>query len=387
MISVIDFYKFEDEHLAVNAAMLLIISTQFKTEAVHFYAENAHIENIKKYWRSNGLEGNNVIFHPYTFRFKKSGGTSLVVKRIANEIISLFRLACTKSVKQTNCLFFFSLSPVTTILFKSLLFKNIPTVITLHGEVDFIKLNNGFTRNILGRFVRISFKLKRKKLFYVVLDEVVKTNLLAYDLLPKENVIAIPHPYLFNSIIKNEYNRPFKIAHLGVASAEKQSYYLFDVAEKCRKEILDNKIKMFLIGNNQTGIEHELIAGSTTKNMLSREMFESLVNSVHFSIFFYGNAYQLTSSGSVLDALNFEKPIIALKNDLFEALFKMAGNIGFLCDDVASIETIVKSVAENGLSIETYRQMQKNMRQYKKDNSLEKIKTELFSQLNLSANW
>ncbi len=385
MISVIDFYKFEDEHLAVNAAMLFIISTQFKSEAVHFYAEDAHIENIKKYWRGNGLESDNVIFHPYAFRFKKSGGTSLVAKRIANEIISVFRLIGTKNIKQTNRLFFLSLSPVTTILFKSLMFKKIPTIIILHGEVDYIKLNNGFTRNILGRIVRISFKLKRKKLFYVVLDEVVKTNLLQFGLLQKENIIAIPHPYLFdNNIAENEYNHPFKIAHLGIASAEKQSYYLFDVVKKYKNEIINNKFQLFIVGNNQTGIENELIAGSTTKSMLDRETFESLVKSVHFSIFFYGDAYQLTSSGSILDALNFEKPIIALKNDLFTALFNRAGNIGFLCDDVAGIETIIKTIAENGIGIDTYRQMQKNMRQYKIDNSLEKIRIQLFSQFNLS---
>jgi hypothetical protein len=219
------------------------------------------------------------------------------------------------------------------------------------------------------------------------LDKVIKGNLVKSGFLKKEEIIAIPHPYIYKfPENQNQYTVPFKIGHIGVASVEKQTFYLFKIAENFKNSIERNQIEFSLIGRNENIVEkdlNDLVTGADNREMLSRKDFEAGVNNLHYSIFFYNDIYQLTGSGAIQDAFNFEKPVIALKNELFTAIFERAGNIGFLCNDIPEMEKVLQKIIDGEIDTALYETMQSNMRLFKQNNAPGKIREQLFSQLKL----
>ncbi len=116
--------------------------------------------------------------------------------------------------------------------------------------------------------------------------------------------------------------------------------------------------------------------------MLDRKNFEGQIQSVHYAVFFHdNNAYQFTSSGSVYVAFNFEKPIIALRTDLFQSFFERAGKIGFLCNDMDEMKTVVRNILNGSITALEYATMQLNMRRFKAAHTLDNVRQSLFSQL------
>jgi hypothetical protein len=62
--------------------------------------------------------------------------------------------------------------------------------------------------------------------------------------------------------------------------------------------------------------------------------------------------YQLTASASVVDAVAFGKPVIALRNPFTEWLFETFGTVGCLCADTSGMVDAVVSRAAQGLADE-----------------------------------
>lgn len=387
MIIVADFYRTGNEHVPVNAGLLYMTCNQFATSQIHFYGEQSHIYEIQNFWKANTLFAHNLNFHVSNFKCGNSRGVAMVLKRIWNELTSIWKLSSKVKKEKPEQFFFLSLSSVSGIFLKIFFSRKIPVIVTLHGDVEFIRLNNDFTRNFLGRCFRFSFRIKKRLCRYLVLDEVIKTNLLRSGFLNDDELIAIPHPYIFKYQQKKiEYYEPFKIAHIGVASIEKQSFYLFRIAAKFNSAVLQKRLVFLLIGKNENIDKSEInefVCGAESKGMLSRDDFEHRIAGIHYAIFFYNDIYQLTGSGAILDAFNFEKPIIALRNELFSAIFERAGNIGFLCNDITEIESVVERILNGDINKTVYEKMQLNMKKYKEENSLEKIQARLFSQVNL----
>ena len=58
------------------------------------------------------------------------------------------------------------------------------------------------------------------------------------------------------------------------------------------------------------------------------------------------NRYRISMSASVLDAISFVKPVIALRSDGFERWWKNLGDIGYLCDDLRGMELLMRSIGE-----------------------------------------
>ncbi len=49
----------------------------------------------------------------------------------------------------------------------------------------------------------------------------------------------------------------------------------------------------------------------------------------------------------MLDALTAGKPFIALRNSQFEEMFETMGDIGYLCDDVEHLKSIVADIVRD----------------------------------------
>ena len=80
---------------------------------------------------------------------------------------------------------------------------------------------------------------------------------------------------------------------------------------------------------------------------LSREEFESRVRAATYVVIpARQERYRISMSASVLDAVSFVRPVIALRTDGLERWWKDLGDIGYLCDDLTGMESLMRSIAE-----------------------------------------
>ena len=72
--------------------------------------------------------------------------------------------------------------------------------------------------------------------------------------------------------------------------------------------------------------------------LIPKDDFEKLVVKAHFILMFYGQEYDLKTSGVFFDAINFLKPIIALRCNLTEYYFNKFGDIGYLFETLEDMK-------------------------------------------------
>ena len=68
--------------------------------------------------------------------------------------------------------------------------------------------------------------------------------------------------------------------------------------------------------------------------LLSPEEYANRIQTSDILIFFNDDSYNLISSGSYFDCINFQKPILAMRSEQWEYNFKQFGIIGYLCNDI-----------------------------------------------------
>jgi hypothetical protein len=64
--------------------------------------------------------------------------------------------------------------------------------------------------------------------------------------------------------------------------------------------------------------------------------------------------YKYLASGAVLDAINAEIPVIALKNDYFKYLFSRFGPFGYLVDSIDDIANVIREIIANNKAKELF---------------------------------
>jgi hypothetical protein len=384
MILVADFYRGSNEHVPVNAGLLYIISRQYIHQEVHFYAERSHLNLVKAYVKDNGLSLDNVYWQVSQKQVNVSGRFFLI-KRILNELLSFRKLYGQLKKPLIENVFLLSLSPITSLFFNFFLFRRSNVLITLHGDLEFIKMSSNSGRNILGACYRVSFRIKRERCRYLVLDEVIRKNLLAGGFLAPDQVIAVPHPYVYRmdgGMEKAYAPEKLTFGHIGLASLAKQSHFFYDLANIFKQQIVDGKMSFIVIGKNEDvppAYLNDLVKGGSG-DMLDRKSYENLIEEIDYSVFYYTNDnYKFGSSGAVQDAFDFEKPILALRNDLFESIFERAGMVGFLFDKPEEVAEFIRAIPSGIITDDDYLMMKGNMRIFKKDHSLNNIGSILFS--------
>ena len=106
--------------------------------------------------------------------------------------------------------------------------------------------------------------------------------------------------------------------------------------------------------------------------MLTQNTYQILVQ-IDYALFTYKlNSYKYTASGALIDAINFEKPIIALSNDYVKSYFDIYGNIGYLCNSYEELKNKIITITKN-FPKEEYEIQVKNIQNIKKRENLKNI--------------
>lgn len=88
---------------------------------------------------------------------------------------------------------------------------------------------------------------------------------------------------------------------------------------------------------------------------LDRDEYGSALRALHYVCLPYEPThYRFSASGVLLDAIRFNKPVIALRNATLSNLFERYGDIGFLCESPDEMKATVLAMAQ-GFDMERYR--------------------------------
>jgi hypothetical protein len=384
MIVVADLLKSKNVHVGVDSGILKVISLIFSDQRINFYCENELYNNITKEINTSLNINHKPILNneKYSFRYN-------LYVNIIKSIYYLFHILINYN-KSDDVIFILCMHPVTNYIYSKVrnFFSNSKIYIVLHGEIE--QLDKTKERNKFWRQHFYTTRMLKNNLInskYLVLGEVIKSNLVKVSSLDEENIISIDHPYIYRNIntLSIDSHKTIIISSIGKINEMKRSYLIFKLGEKLQKQIIDKKIELKLIGmigkrylpylNDYASYEG---IGNT---YLDQEELEQKIMTSNYLIYFYDNdSYKFISSGAFFDAIKYEKPIIALKNDYFEYYFKIGGNIGFLCNDLEEMGRIIEKLVESDCN-EIYNLQKNNIKLLKDKLSLEGINENLKKQL------
>lgn len=216
-------------------------------------------------------------------------------------------------------------------------------LVTCHGEMNWLRAKERYSsREKLGRNFFLDEKLTPdRNIHYLVLGESILRNL--RPLLPpafQSRFLSVDHPYIGSA---TEKYRPagknkIRIGTIGIPAGNKGIDSVIRLAtanqkNNCYEFSLNGHIGH--IGDKLETIRKAGIEMPDTSEFLSRAELAARIGRLDYALFLYPpEEYELTASGSILEAINYEKPILSLRNDYFSYLFEKFGAFGALFDSV-----------------------------------------------------
>jgi len=350
------------EHVEVNTALIAAMRCAFPQEEILFLAEKEHLERVSGMLKDQHvkIQSREIGIPP---RFLSN------FRRLPRELLlckSVFKIARNNGA---NKVLFISITSSTLIAIKVLLrfFTEIKCVAIPHSLLNTITKRPSLVAETPFWFrFWLSFGNTRR-LRYLVLSPYIKERL--SFLLPKigEYVRSVDHPYFFDAEKESrDLNRDLiRFGLFGAASRRAGADIFFVMAQEILLSHMRFAPEFVLVGHIADKSIEGLLEDSgiieSSDLPLSREDFETLAKSVDYALFLNRpDAYDLVASGSLMDAFSYVRPIIALKQPLFEYYFKTMGDIGYLCESYDEIKERILSILANKPN-ERYRVQQCNI--------------------------
>lgn len=352
-IKYIDTLCTDGNHLLFNASLLAML--QKKINKIILYGEKCNANDEINILKENQIDTNNIDVKNIWLPIAKS--------RLSNFLLYLcsffYNLWFIIIAKKTDILVF-NYNNMLAVRAMNILNKifHRKILIFCHGEMEYLIADYSF----FGPFNRLLFKLGRsfflnkkihieKNIKFVVLgDSILKNIKKTTPSNISSSFITIDHSYFFKKDIKNKdtFSDSIKIGTVGLFYKKKgadEFCYLVSLVN-------NNKIKFSITGKIFYALDKLKklnidLPNNLGKGIVPRDELEARVKKLDFILYLYPtDSYQLMASGAILDALSLQKPIIALKNDYFDYIFKKFGEFGFLFE---SVEKIADFLNDNNL--------------------------------------
>lgn len=329
------------EHVPFNKCMIKMLKKINPSKKLLIYGDKEHIKLLKMEIEATYED------------LDIAGIVDTKKNKIFKEIKNIFKLR-----KNKDEIYFLSVTPLTVIFAKIFLRKN-TKIFIWHSVLESLMEKNSFFS--LNYWIKPAIMIKDKKSINIVLGQSISDNLLKFFPQLSKNFYSIDHPYEFQieQQIKNEFSDKIKIGTIGFATEKKGTPKIFEI----EKGLENANIQLEIIGDTQS-INIPLKTNVITyggKGALDRDTFDRLIRELDFALYLYPkDMYKLFASGAIFDSILNLKPIIALKNNYFEYIFKKIGDIGYLCEDYNEIIEIIKKI-ENEKDNEKYVKQQENL--------------------------
>lgn len=338
-VLIIDTYSQHSSHEMFNTSLFLMFSIIF--EKVDLKISKS---SYKNYLKIINRELPKNIQYSSVKVVEGSGRFSLLARYIFSALQNIIYLFM--APKDSIIVFpYNNLFSVRTVNFCNK-FLNKKIIIFCHGEMEGIVKDvrkEGFLHKLLIKlacnfFLNKSIKIS-SGLFFSVLGDDIKENI--KKLIDENKIvsfISVDHPYLFDHKYNNVGDSAkMNLGTVGTMNKTKGLLNFFEFAKNMNPS-LKEKVNVYAIGAiRDANLFTDTNIKLATKNnaLLSREEFNKKVNELDYILFFYpSDSYIVTASGAIMDAIRFEKPIIALKNPYFEYIFKKFGVFGYLLNNI-----------------------------------------------------
>jgi hypothetical protein len=230
-----------------------------------------------------------------------------------------------------------------------------------HGSMEMILSNskdNGliykFESTLIKQFfLNPGLKLS-SNLYFFVLGDVIKRNLEAYLSFDKtKHFLSIDLLSNFDntfSLSKVNNVKQLSVGTVGVFNEYKGGFEMLKLAGIVNKSFSHN-INLSISGKIDFNIDLLHSAGinlpsNSGKAMVCPSEMSNRISDLDFILYFYSfDTYRLTASGALFDAVNYKKPIIALRNDYFEYFFNKYGRIGYLVDTIEEMADLLARIS------------------------------------------
>lgn len=362
-------------HVPFNAGLLATIRAACPTEDLSFYGASAHIEELKKQvgqplagsiaWRE--------ILPP-------SPGT-VYSQRFFLELSVLRRLLRTLPQAPTSRVVLTSAYPSTVLALKvarCFRSKHTPVQIVLHGLSGVVGRRY---RHPIRRFQDMKTALTllgNNNIQYLVLEQSIRNTVLKNFPFLSGRIEALEHPMPPNEGASQavDLSEPIRFGFLGLADKPKGFPLFVELANHVTAKY-GRRVEFHVIGHlpkDGTPVNGtEALATKPVGIQMTRADFIRGITPLHFIVLPHEAApYALAASGVLLDAIAWEKPVIARKIPIFEAMFEKHGEIGYLFSDDSELRGIIEQILQTA-DQSRYRRQVLNLRSLRKSRAPETL--------------
>jgi hypothetical protein len=350
-------------HAPFNAGLLATIEEAFPKEEVVFLGAPAHIAELRQHVGqrlARSIVWKEIVPPP--------PGTGYL-QRFFCEMNIIRRVFRSLPREQTSRLILTSAYPSTILGLKIARwcgFRQVPVQIVLHGmsgvvgeryRRPFRRLQD--TRTALTLFGNGGIQ-------YLVLEESIRSTVLNNVPVLRPHIRVLKHPICPHEGVAqiSEFSWPIRFGFLGLALKSKGFPLFLEIAQAIKPRYAEHA-EFHAIGRLPEGGQPvkglDVLATRPAAAQVSRTHFLTAVSELHFIVLPYDPVfYSLTASGVLLDAIAFQKPVIARKMPIFEAMFEKHGDIGYLFNDAAELQTIIEQILQK-IDRSRYRQQVLNL--------------------------
>lgn len=357
MILVCEIMFDRGAHIPFNAGLLATVKAAFPGEKVAFYGATTHLEQLKK--QVGPVLASSILWKEIT---PIAPGPSYG-ERFFLELRVIQYLMANLPNDSTSRLILTSAFPSTVQAMKvARWFRSAePSVqIVLHEMSGVIGKRY---RHPIRRFQDMKTALTllgNQGIQYLVLEQVIKDK--AVKNLPRlaGKIEVFEHPISPNEGASEIVDcfEPIRFGFLGTALKSK-GYPLFVHLAKAITSVYGKRAEFHVAGRSPKESKDikgtEALATQPATAQLTRSEFIRSIEKLHFIVLPYETAsYVLSASGVLLDAIAWQKPVIARRMPIFEAMFEKYGDIGYLFGDESELVDVVQQIVE-AVDVSRYR--------------------------------
>lgn len=346
------------DHVPFNSSFLLTLCLTYPQKKILFIAEASHLKNIITALKSYSLPN-------LTFTEAEAGSfRHSVIKSLVPDYLLISRLIQHSLKSRVNTVIILSVN--TTILFWVKVFsisrKELKFVLIPHSILETIgNTNHKRIWNKLFNFKRVFLWKNLPNIRYLLLGQSIYLNLCKVAPTIKKSCMAIKHPYIYrknDAVLPNDeiifgYDEII-FGYIGTAHRNKGFDTFIKIAEEISKHETPVKVKFVCIGKLvDKSMEDDLSTSSIefkggSNETISMDDYNFYISQITFAVYpFKADSYKYYASGSILDAFSHLKPVICLKTDYTEMLFKDMQHPGYLCADPEHMLSVIKRIVWN----------------------------------------
>ncbi len=343
------------EHVRFNTGFLATLHYAYPSAAIEFWAEPSHLRNVSEQLRNTPLTPDILIFKPVRLDFPTSPWrrirweTSFCAAALQHAVATHTSLTAFSSVSSTGLI-------------------ALKHEMTKHNDIRVVAVPHGvlaglehFTKRVwnfpLSIRAAVGLTTPRNLRLIALSRSIYRAVGERYDIRPW---FHLPHPYLFDAVSTNGNVAagPVRVGILGALRWRIEDYH------RVVRNVMQRtgNVKFSLVGHvarlPRQCRDFSTYVSGTDNQPVSYGQYEQRAKGLDYILSIADPAQsRYTASTTLLDAFNYCKPGLFLKNPLVDEYSATMGDIGYVANSLDELEDQLSSIAHD-IPIDRYRHQQ-----------------------------